>query len=338
MSELLDEGVKRASRGDYEVAAERFNAALVLAPNHSLVLLNLGSVSQDQGRHEQQGANRPEVVEQHGRKAVDFFERALAGTPPLSAHPRTQVLIRLGRLCSILGDHEKSREALFRVVRDAEASAQAKDAARDELAAMHERLLGLHQRQHSETEVRRYNALWEEATSPIQDLLGGTMGQPSAGDVRRLESARPLLQQALDLVPENWAAAWVLGVVERRLGNYPQGLQWLSRAFELNPYNPDVGREASICAGLAGRMEDAVRFSEAASAVNPDDAGLLANLALNLLVAGRVAEALPRGREAVARAPGDSISRAVLSLIEEVSSGRMSLDEARQKALSSNRP
>ncbi|WP_224249055.1 tetratricopeptide repeat protein [Hyalangium gracile] len=338
VSELLEEGVQLASQASFEAAAERFNAALVLVPNHSLVLLNLASTYQDRGSREQRGANRPEVLAQYGRAAVDLFERALAGAPPLSAQARTQVLMRLGRLLRILGEYEKSREALLRVVRDAEAGEQAKDAARDELVATHARLLGLPQRQHSESEARRFNALWEEATSPIQDLLGGragTMGPLSEENARRLERARPLLQQALELVPDNWAAAWVLGVVERRLGNHPRGLECLTRAFELNPYNPNVGREASICAGLAGRMDEAVRFSEAASAVDPDDMGLLANLALNLLLAGRVAEALPRARMAVARAPNDPISRAVLSLIEQVSSGGMSLEEARQSVLSS---
>ncbi|WP_158625083.1 tetratricopeptide repeat protein [Corallococcus terminator] len=335
VTELLEEGTRLASRERYEAAAERFNAALVIAPNHSLALLNLASVAQERGRHEQQGANQLDVIERHDREAVELFERALSGTPSLSVELRMQVLIRLGRMHRLLGEHEKSCDALLRVVRDAEAGAQAREAASGELATTHARLLGYPERNLSEAEARRYSTLWKEATSPLQGLLAGDAVRPlSQAEVRRFEAARLLLQQALDLIPENWAAAWTLGMVERRLGNDVRASECFTRAFELNPYNPDVCREASISAGLVGRMEDAVRFSEAALVVGPDDAGLVANLALNLLLAGRAAEALPRAREAVARAPKDPVSRAVLALTEQVASGAMSVEEARRKALS----
>jgi tetratricopeptide (TPR) repeat protein len=334
VARLLEEGVQLASRQSYDAAAERFNAVLVLAPDHPLALVNLAGIAQDRSHQEEQGANRPEVIERLDREAVELFERALAVTPSLSVGVRTPVLIRLGRLHRLLGEHEKSRDTLLRVARDAEAGAQDRQTAREELTTTHARLMGFPERNPSEAETKRYARLWQEATTPIKGLLGDDMDRPpSQAEVRRLETARPLLQQALDLIPENWAAAWTLGMVERRLGNEARSVECFIRAFELNPYNPDVSREASISAGLAGRMEDAVRFSEAALDVDPDDAGLVANLALNLLLAGRAAEALPHAKEAVAREPKDRVSQAVLALTEQVASGAMSVEQARKKAL-----
>jgi hypothetical protein len=70
-----------------------------------------------------------------------------------------------------------------------------------------------------------------------------------------------------------------------------------------------------------GLGEEAVRISRALHARFPDDVGLQSNLALALLIAGDVDEALVVGQAALAREPSDPVTRALVGLIGRVKAG-----------------
>jgi hypothetical protein len=94
------------------------------------------------------------------------------------------------------------------------------------------------------------------------------------------------------------------------------------RAFELKPDHPDVARELMrACLGL-GRGDEAVMAARQACSSRPDDAGLLANLGLVLLVAGDVEEASVVTQWALALGPEGEITRALLRGIQDVKEDR----------------
>jgi hypothetical protein len=64
-----------------------------------------------------------------------------------------------------------------------------------------------------------------------------------------------------------------------------------------------------------------VRISRELHARFPDDVGLQSNLALALLIAGDVDEALVVGQAALAREPSDAVTRALVGLIDRVKAG-----------------
>ncbi|MAS94025.1 MAG: hypothetical protein CMO55_12590 [Verrucomicrobiales bacterium] len=122
--------------------------------------------------------------------------------------------------------------------------------------------------------------------------------------------------------PENWAAYWIKGKGYQVLGDAQAANAEFKASFAIQKENPDVAREyASTCLDL-GQAGEAARATEHAIKLTPDDAGLYANLALALLIDGKHTEA----REAVSRslqmAPGDKISQAVLTLVDDVISGK----------------
>lgn len=139
---------------------------------------------------------------------------------------------------------------------------------------------------------------------------------------RRLRRAATCFHKALELAPTNWSTMWALGKIHQRLGDMQTALAWFARAHATNPNQADVAREAGICATQLGVAADAVLYSRAAIAAAPEDAGLVANLALALLIDGQVGEARHAAGEACSRAPQDSASRRVLELVEEVAAGR----------------
>ena len=76
----------------------------------------------------------------------------------------------------------------------------------------------------------------------------------------------------------------------RALGE-EEGFLPLRRAYELNPGQPDVGREYAAQCMRLGMAEEGVRITREVHARRYQDAGLQANLALALLIAGEVGEA-----------------------------------------------
>jgi tetratricopeptide (TPR) repeat protein len=165
---------------------------------------------------------------------------------------------------------------------------------------------------------------WKILDHQIQIHDRPPLGKPGWFVQRRLRKAISLLEQTLQINPTNWASMWGLGKIYQRLNDDSTALQWFIKAHQIEPTNADVVREAALCALNLGRSKEAVEFASAAIQLKPDDPGLVANLALALLLDHRVDEAKQRAQEAVIGSGNDAISRNVLQLVDDVISGRKS--------------
>jgi tetratricopeptide (TPR) repeat protein len=178
----------------------------------------------------------------------------------------------------------------------------------------------------SDEEIGEFNRLYEKGWALTKGELLLSDGDPSIKPGwfarRKLRQALSCFEAALRIVPESWQALWGMGKIHQRLGEVPEALGCFSRAHDLSPSQPDVAREAGIAACDIGDGPSAIRFTKAAIAAKPDDAGLVSNLALAYLIAGDLGQAQRAAAEAASRAPGDSVSQTVRQIIDDVAQGR----------------
>lgn len=115
---------------------------------------------------------------------------------------------------------------------------------------------------------------------------------------------------------------WQLGKIYQRLGQHDEASLWFDRAFEVNPTQPDVAREAGLAALEAGRYRDGACLFLVAIQSSPGDGGLRANLALAYLLDSRREDALREAELAAKQDPSDAVSANVLRLVRNVQAGR----------------
>lgn len=173
----------------------------------------------------------------------------------------------------------------------------------------------------------RHDELYRRGCDLIQGLLLTDGNEPAAlaeMDRRKLLEAVPLFVEVVEIHPGNWAAMWLLGKVHERLEQYERGLQWFARAHRVHPEQPDVVREAAITAMKLGWNDEAVHYCKCGVALQPDNAGLRANLALAQLLSEMPDDALETVREALRMDPMDAIAARLMDLIKDVLDGKRS--------------
>lgn len=174
--------------------------------------------------------------------------------------------------------------------------------------------------------VEEHNRLFGQATQLIKGELivhGQKLPSYIAQPVRaKLEQALGLYARVLEINPENWSAMWLVGKVHQRLDDNAAALKWFTEAQRIKPDHPDILREAGMTALAIGAKEEALRLCFTAVRLSPDDLGLQSNLALAYLLAGDDEHAEECAKVAASRAPEDTISRAVLALVEDVRKGK----------------
>ena len=140
---------------------------------------------------------------------------------------------------------------------------------------------------------------------------------------RRWKGRRAInhFKKCLELVPAHWPTHWGMGKAYQGLSEHAAAFASFAEAFRLQPQNSEVVREASIAAMDAGKPDLAVQYSAAALALCPDDAGLMCNHAINLLVTGNDLDATNLITKALNLAPDDQINQHAFQLIQEVASG-----------------
>lgn len=169
-------------------------------------------------------------------------------------------------------------------------------------------------------EVEEHNRAFQDGSELVKGelLLTGSRA-PACVDQScraRLERALCLFARVLEINPKNWAAMWLAGKLHQRLGDDSAALAWFSKAHSENPSQPDVAREASICAMALGRSTDAIYYAQRALHSKPSDSGLQANLALAFLLAGRLDEAKTAVVKALAIDASDSVSQTIRSMTD----------------------
>lgn len=134
-----------------------------------------------------------------------------------------------------------------------------------------------------------------------------------------------MLEGALEMRPDNWATYWILGKAFESNRDNEQSYARLKRAFEINPQHVDVNREFMLSCLRLGKSGEAVVVAENAVKLAADNPGLVANLALALLVDGQLDRALSEATRAVDLAPDDVKSQSLLRGIRDVIEGKRAM-------------
>ena len=181
-------------------------------------------------------------------------------------------------------------------------------------------------REFTAAEAERHNSLTERAWRLAKSQMiidGKEPTQPPGWFARRkLQEAIRCFEQALQINPQGWSSMWGLGKIYQRLGDHQAALNWFARAHEINPAQPDVAREAGLAALDSGQTALALKFCSAAVANQPENAGLLANLALAHLFNGDDKDAVECALRSVQMAPADEMSRTAREFVRDVAEGR----------------
>ncbi len=177
----------------------------------------------------------------------------------------------------------------------------------------------------SPADAARHDEIVDEAWSLAEGEVfldrSGPSGRPGMFARRKLQKAIERFQGALEINPRGWQSMWMLGKIHQRLESEAESLFWFKKAMALAPDQPDVARETGLAAFEAGNTELALQCCQAALDARPDDAGLMANLALAHLLGGDLAEAEGLVTKALEMVPHDPVSGHLSQIIREVAEG-----------------
>lgn len=172
--------------------------------------------------------------------------------------------------------------------------------------------------------TEEHDRLFKEGSALIQPYIklrgrpGLTRDKKSEDDINR---GIKLLGKLTEVNPQNWSALWFIGKAYQVLGNSEKACSAFEKSFLIQKQNPDVAREYSFECLRLGRVQESVNAAEHAYNLDPKNAGLISNLALSYVMAGRNADALNLTEKAIAIAPTDKIAKNLNKLIQEIMSG-----------------
>jgi len=176
----------------------------------------------------------------------------------------------------------------------------------------------------TEAEAAEYTEAYQRGSDLLEKHsdLQDQESVPSEGREAELQEGIRLLQKAVAILPTSWPAHWLIGKGHQALGDHQRAYEAFREAARLSQKNADVARELSLECLHLGRHAEAVTAARLAMQITRSDPGLQANLALALLLAGDIDEALDQAEQAAARSPEDEINRNLLAIIREVKEGR----------------
>jgi tetratricopeptide (TPR) repeat protein len=174
-----------------------------------------------------------------------------------------------------------------------------------------------------------HNALYQSAIELIEPFLvthvqsGDPRPAKSNGDQSKLRRAGELLEKVINLREDNWNAWWLLGMTYRFRGASDSARFAFKRAFEIAPTEIEVGRNLALESIALGHGPEAVDVTTKMVKLSPDDAGLIANRALALLINGDVTSAQIEAERALNMNPSDTVTSDLYKLIEAVRDGHV---------------
>lgn len=145
-----------------------------------------------------------------------------------------------------------------------------------------------------------------------------------AFDLIKLGKEREALEKITEFLARNpglWNAWFLKGWAHRRLGEYREGQQALSRCIELGEENADILNELAICAMESGDFKTAYQALKSALAIEPDNIKIISNLGVLELKKGDEQEALRYFRTAEALDPDDAVAVKYIETIESGTAG-----------------
>ena len=138
---------------------------------------------------------------------------------------------------------------------------------------------------------------------------------------RKAKKAIKHFSACLDLIPDHWPTHWFIAKVYQVLKDHTKALEHFEKAVDLELFNQNLPREASITAMNAGKVKLAVEYSLEALHREPNDSGLYCNHAVNLMVLGKDDEAMAHIKKAIQMDPDNEINNPAFSLIQSVANG-----------------
>jgi tetratricopeptide (TPR) repeat protein len=166
-------------------------------------------------------------------------------------------------------------------------------------------------------------ALFKTASQVVLKYLVTAGERPLTGKAaNEVATAVEMLEKVTAAAPDFWNAHWFLGKGQLALGNLERAYRSFRRAFDLERNVETVPRElAGVCLELR-RFNEAISVAEQAVAIAPKNAGLIGNLALAYLLAGRIQEAQKSISAAIKIDQEDTINKHLRQVITEVAEGR----------------
>ncbi|HEY8750100.1 MAG TPA: tetratricopeptide repeat protein [Tepidisphaeraceae bacterium] len=104
----------------------------------------------------------------------------------------------------------------------------------------------------------------------------------------RLNEAGKLIEQVLQLDPNNSEAIHYRGLLAQQHGDSALALKWLNRSVELAPGRPDFHNNLATVLGSVGRFEEALKHLDEALRLDPNYSAARANRKNALAALGRV--------------------------------------------------
>ena len=177
-----------------------------------------------------------------------------------------------------------------------------------------------------------HDVLYRAAIELFEPYFKEGSGRPPTTDteIQQVLRACELLERVLAIYPENWNAAWTLGMARRSVGDYERSYRALRQAYALEPANETVAREHTGACMVTHRDEEAIVVARDAVARAPDNAAFISNLALAYLLAGRFDEATAAIATATRIDQDDPIIAGLRMVIGNLALGRF--DEAEKFA------
>ncbi len=139
---------------------------------------------------------------------------------------------------------------------------------------------------------------------------------------RRLRKGIATLEELTEVPGSPWQVLFYLGMARRSVGDAQGAYEAFREAYHENPEHLDVAREYSGQCLALGLGDEAAALAQRNCARYPEDAGLRSNLALALMIAGRMPEAKEQVSVACEMEPDDPVTMALARIIDEVIAGR----------------
>ena len=176
-----------------------------------------------------------------------------------------------------------------------------------------------------------HDKLVEEGTDmifPHMKLLGRESSVTKKVRIQILEGIGKL-DAVTKYNPQNWSAFWFKGKGYQLLEIHDSSNVEFKASFDIQKENPDVAREYGASCLEIGLWSEAIGAAQHAISLEPDSAGLEANLALALLLGGDTEGAKNAIDRSLQLDPTDAISKRVGLIVDEVISGERPIPKSK---------
>ena len=316
VNDLSDRGREQIRSGRFGEAEACFLRAREKSGG-SVQWTNLGSMYWDWAK-ELHVAGKDDESKRRIAQSAAAFEGALKakdGPPPAAVHH-----LLAGDYFN-LGKKDKAIAELEKLLLRPDAQPADRERAHDLLDKfVREPLAAL-----SEKAWEDHDELFKEGSGLVSPhmVLAGKAREPLTGaDKADVKKGIDRLKRVVAMERRNWPAYWMMGKAHEALGDERAAYEAFRRAGAIHPYHPDVAREEANALLNLRRASEGVAAARRAVKYNPEDPGLLANLALAQLLDGDVAAAEANATKAQAAAPDDAVTKSLLKVIAEVKAGK----------------